>query len=89
MRIIKEARDIKRDDVIKVPVRTGWEDTERGKGSHSVFIPPETKRITTIPFVTALRPEPNETVCLVDAWLPIFREERRAGSGSDRPLETA
>ena len=30
--------------------------------------------------VTALRPEPNETVCLVDAWLPIFREERRAGS---------
>ena len=30
--------------------------------------------------VTALCPEPNETVCLVDAWLPIFREERRAGS---------
>ena len=26
--------------------------------------------------VTALRPEPNETVCLVDAWLPIFREGR-------------
>ena len=26
--------------------------------------------------VTALRPEPNETVCLVDAWLPTFREER-------------
>ena len=48
---IKEARDIKRDDVIKVPVRTGWEDTGRGKGSHSVFIPPETKRITTIPFI--------------------------------------
>lgn len=27
--------------------------------------------------VTALRPEPNETVCLVDAWIPTFREERR------------
>jgi hypothetical protein len=27
-----------------------------------------------------LRPNPNEAVCLVDAWLPIFREERRAGS---------
>lgn len=26
-----------------------------------------------------LRPGPDETVCLVDAWLPIFREERRAG----------
>ncbi len=27
-----------------------------------------------------LYPGPNEAVCLVDAWLPIFREERRAGS---------
>lgn len=27
-----------------------------------------------------LRHGPNEAVCLVDAWLPIFREERRAGS---------
>ena len=27
-----------------------------------------------------LHPEQNEAVCLVDAWLPIFREERRAGS---------
>ena len=48
---IEGARNIKRDDVIKVPVRAGWEDTKRGKGSHSFFIPPETKRITTIPFV--------------------------------------
>ena len=27
-----------------------------------------------------LRHGPNEALCLVDAWLPIFREERRAGS---------
>ncbi|NLA90288.1 MAG: antitoxin HicB [Synergistaceae bacterium] len=27
-----------------------------------------------------LRPGPDEAVCLVDVWLPIFREERRAGS---------
>ena len=48
---IKGARNIKRDDVNKVLVRAGWEDTGRGKGSHSVFIHPETKRITTIPFI--------------------------------------
>lgn len=27
-----------------------------------------------------LHPGTNEAVCLVDVWLPIFREERRAGS---------
>jgi len=27
-----------------------------------------------------IRPGPHEIVCLIDAWLPIFREERRAGS---------
>ncbi|NLK19325.1 MAG: antitoxin HicB [Synergistaceae bacterium] len=30
--------------------------------------------------IAALRPGPGETVCLVDVWLPIFREERRSGS---------
>ena len=30
--------------------------------------------------LSALRPRPDEAVCLVDAWLPIFREERRGGS---------
>ncbi len=30
--------------------------------------------------ISDLHPDPNEAVCLVDAWLPIFREERRAGS---------
>ena len=27
-----------------------------------------------------LRPKKNEAVCLVDVWLPLFREEKRSGS---------
>lgn len=40
---------IKSDDVIKILKKAGWIDTDRGKGSHKVFIDPTTKRITTIP----------------------------------------
>jgi predicted RNA binding protein YcfA (HicA-like mRNA interferase family) len=43
------AVNISQDDVVKILKRHGWIDTERGKGSHRVFIEPETKKVTTVP----------------------------------------
>jgi predicted RNA binding protein YcfA (HicA-like mRNA interferase family) len=40
---------ISQDDVAKILKRHGWIDTCRGKGSHKVFVEPETNKVTTVP----------------------------------------
>ena len=40
---------INQDDVMKMLQKAGWIDTGRGKGSHKVFVNPDTGQVTTIP----------------------------------------